>query len=162
MKIFKKYPKNKHITEINFKQKKRQNDNFFYTSKYLHDYCSYYKTSTPHYLHWVKLCIVMLLLIMQPTCSKLVRSVHTHEAWRVGLVSPNLPINQNMSLHQNGNDLTVCEGILQPVPQNKDQWQALPGFVGARWWLRSLHRELENIIHTGRTTKNKGNKVENI
>lgn len=91
--------------------------------------------------------MVTLLLIMQPTCSKLVRNVHTHEAWRVGLVSPNLPINQNMSLHQNGNDLTVCEGILQPVPQNKHQWQALPGFVGARWWLRSLHRELENIIH---------------
>lgn len=54
------------------------------------------------------------------------QSVHTHEASRVGLISPNLRINQNMSLHQNGNDLTVCECILQPVPEDENQGQALP------------------------------------
>lgn len=59
-------------------------------------------------------------------------SWHTHETRGICFISPNFSINKNMSLHQDGNDLTVCESILQSVPQNKDQWQTFPGFVRPR------------------------------
>jgi hypothetical protein len=64
--------------------------------------------------------------------------VHTHEPSWVGLVSPDLAINQHLALHQDRNDLTVCQGILEPVPDDEDKWEALPGLVGTRGWLGSL------------------------
>lgn len=75
------------------------------------------------------------------------RLEHTHETWRIGFVSPDLPINQNMSLHQNGNDFTVSESIFQPVSQDNDQWQAFPGLVRSRWRLRCLRKRYKNKIN---------------
>lgn len=53
-------------------------------------------------------------------------SVLTHETSRVSLICPNFPINQNLSLHQDGNDLTVSQCIFQPVPEDNNQWQTFP------------------------------------
>jgi len=61
-----------------------------------------------------------------------------HETSRVSLVSPNFAINKNMPLHQNSNDFTVCQSILQPVTDDKDQGQTLPRLV---WSRRRLRRE---------------------
>ena len=58
--------------------------------------------------------------------------MHTHETSWIGLVSPNLPINKDMTLHQNGLDFTISESILQLVSQYKDQRQAFSGFMGSR------------------------------
>jgi hypothetical protein len=67
---------------------------------------------------------------------------HTHEPSRVGLVSPDLAINQDMALHQDRNNLTVSQSILEPVPDDEDQGKALPGLVRTRRWLGSLqHRQ---------------------
>lgn len=63
---------------------------------------------------------------------------HTHETSWVGLVSPDLAINQDMALHEDRNNLTVCQSILEPVPDNEDQRQALPGLVRTRRWLGGL------------------------
>ncbi|KAF7845280.1 putative argonaute 12 [Senna tora] len=53
-------------------------------------------------------------------------NAHTHETDRIRLVCPNLAINKNMALHQDGNNFSICEGILQSVSQYKDQRKALP------------------------------------
>ncbi|MFS7976797.1 hypothetical protein Hanom_Chr10g00896601 [Helianthus anomalus] len=53
----------------------------------------------------------------------------THETSRVSLVGPDLVVNKDMTLHQNRLYLTVCQSILQPVPQNEDQGQAFPRLV---------------------------------
>jgi hypothetical protein len=66
------------------------------------------------------------------------RSMHTHEPSWVGLVSPDLAINQHMALHQDRNDLTVRQGILEPVPDDEDKGEALPRLVGTRGWLGCL------------------------
>ena len=63
---------------------------------------------------------------------------HTHEPSRVGLVSPDLAINQDMALHQDRNNLAVSQSILEPVPNDEDKGKALPRLVGARRWLGSL------------------------
>ena len=63
---------------------------------------------------------------------------HTHEPSRVGLVSPDLAINQDMALHQDRNNLTVCQSILEPVPDDKDEGKALPGLVRTRRWFGGL------------------------
>jgi hypothetical protein len=59
-------------------------------------------------------------------------SEHTHEPSRVGLVSADLAINLDVALHQDGLHLTVGKSILQPVPEDEDQRQALPGLVWSR------------------------------
>ena len=64
--------------------------------------------------------------------------VLTHETSRVSLICPNFPINHNLALHQDRNDLTVRQCILEHVPDNEDQRQALPGLVRSRRWLESL------------------------
>jgi len=37
-------------------------------------------------------------------------------------------------LHQDRNNLTVCQSILEPVPDDKDEGKALPGLVRTRRW----------------------------
>lgn len=53
----------------------------------------------------------------------------THETSRICFVGPDFVINKNMPLHQDSNDLTISEGILEPVSKDKDQRQTLPGLV---------------------------------
>nr|ACR34531.1 unknown [Zea mays] len=45
-----------------------------------------------------------------------------------------------MALHQDRNDLTVRQCILEHVPDDEDQRHALPGLVRSRRWLQSLGR----------------------
>ena len=61
-----------------------------------------------------------------------------HETSRVGLVSPDFAINLDMPLHQDGDDFTVGESVLQPVPDDKNEGKALPRLVGSRRWLGGL------------------------
>ena len=56
----------------------------------------------------------------------------THESGRVGLVGPNLPVNLDEALVDNLYHLGVSEGILQSVPEENQQWQALSQLVGPR------------------------------
>jgi hypothetical protein len=44
-------------------------------------------------------------------------------------------------LHQDRNDLTVRQCILEPVPDDEDQRQALLGLVRSRRWLGSLQKK---------------------
>jgi hypothetical protein len=37
-----------------------------------------------------------------------IESVHTHETSGICLAGPNLAINKNMALHQDGNNFSVC------------------------------------------------------
>ena len=71
---------------------------------------------------------------------------HTHVKRRICLVCPNPAINKNMALHLDDNYFSICESILQSVSQDKDQRQALPSFVGSRWWFWCLHNKT-NWIH---------------
>uniref|UniRef100_A0A804NPR1 Uncharacterized protein n=1 Tax=Zea mays TaxID=4577 RepID=A0A804NPR1_MAIZE len=59
----------------------------------------------------------------------------------VGLVNPDLAINKYMVLHQDRNDLTVRQCILEHVPDDEDQRQALPGLGRSRRWLESLQKK---------------------
>jgi len=43
-----------------------------------------------------------------------------------------------MALHQDRNNLTVCQSILEPVPDDKDEGKALPGLVRTRRWFGGL------------------------
>ena len=70
----------------------------------------------------------------------------THESRWICLVSPDLAINHNLALHQDWNNFTIGQSILQPVPEDKDQRQALPGFVGTRWRLGCLLNRKRNKI----------------
>ena len=69
--------------------------------------------------------------------------MHTHETSWVGLVSSDLSINHDMALHKDRLHLTVGKSILQSVPEDEDQRQALPGLVGTRRWLGGL-KSLDN------------------
>lgn len=57
---------------------------------------------------------------------------NVHETSRVGLVSADLSINHNMTLHKDRLHFTVRESIFQSVPQDEDQRQAFPGLVRTR------------------------------
>jgi hypothetical protein len=46
-----------------------------------------------------------------------------------------------MVLHQDRNDLTVRQCILEHVPDDEDQRQALPGLGRSRRWLESLQKK---------------------
>ena len=70
--------------------------------------------------------------------------MHTHKTSRIGLVSPDLSIYQNLTLHQNSNDFTVNQSILQPVTQDKNKWQTLPSLVRSRGWFGCLHESKHN------------------
>jgi hypothetical protein len=52
-----------------------------------------------------------------------------------------------MALHQDRNDLTVRQCRLEPVPDDEDQRQALPGLVRSRRWLGSLQEKKTNLKH---------------
>jgi len=87
---------------------------------------------------------VLLALPESTTTVFLSNSVHAtgtlgrhniHESKWICLVSPDLAINHNLTLHQDWNNFTIGQSILQPVREDKDQRQALPGFVGTRWRL---------------------------
>jgi len=76
-----------------------------------------------------KFCLIKSFkqVFYQLACHK-----RTHETRGVCLVCPDFAINKNMSLHQNSNDLTVCQSILQPVSQDEYEGKALPRLVGSR------------------------------
>lgn len=50
----------------------------------------------------------------------------THESGRESGVGPDFAVHFNGSEHNDLCHLVVCEGILQPVPQNDDQRQRFP------------------------------------
>ena len=66
------------------------------------------------------------------------RESRTHEASRVSLVSPDFSIDLDMPLHEDGDDLTVCQSVLQLVPDDQDEREALPRLVRSRRGLGSL------------------------
>jgi len=55
---------------------------------------------------------------------------HIHESSGVGGVSADLAVNLDEALLDDGGDLLLGEGVLQPVPQEDDEGQALAGLVG--------------------------------
>ena len=55
----------------------------------------------------------------------------THKACRVGDVCADFAIYLDEPLHADLLDLISCQGILQPVPQEDDEWKALPQLVRA-------------------------------
>ena len=61
-----------------------------------------------------------------------------HETSRVGLISPDFAVNLNMPLHQDGDDFTVCQSVLQLVPDDQDERKAFSRLVGSRRGLGSL------------------------
>lgn len=62
----------------------------------------------------------------------------THEACGVGDVGADLAVNLDESLHADFLDLISSQSVLQPVPQEDDEGEALPQFVGASGGPRSL------------------------
>ena len=62
----------------------------------------------------------------------------THEASRVSLVSPDLSIDLDMPLHEDGDDFTVCQSVLQLVPDDQDERKAFSRLVGSGRGLGSL------------------------
>lgn len=54
----------------------------------------------------------------------------THEASRIGDVSADFAINLDEPLHADLLDLISCQGILESVPKENDEWKAFPQFVG--------------------------------
>lgn len=69
----------------------------------------------------------------------------THETSRVSFVSPDFTIDLDMPLHQDGDDFTVCQSILQPVPDDQDKRKALPRFVRSRRRLGGLQETARQI-----------------
>jgi hypothetical protein len=58
-----------------------------------------------------------------------------HESSWVGGVSANLAIDLDEALLNDGSNLLLGEGVLQPVPQEDEEGQALAGLVGTSRWL---------------------------
>lgn len=53
-----------------------------------------------------------------------------HESGGVGGVSADLAVDLDQTLLDDGGDLLLGEGVLQPVPEEDDQGEALAGLVG--------------------------------
>jgi len=64
-----------------------------------------------------------------------------HETSRVSLVSPDFAINLDMPLHQDRDNFTVSQSILQPVPDDQDKRKTLPRLVRSRRWFGSPQQE---------------------
>ena len=62
----------------------------------------------------------------------------THEPGGVGDVGADLAVDLDEPLHADLLDLVSGQGVLQPVPQEDDEGQALPQFVGTGGGTRSL------------------------
>lgn len=62
----------------------------------------------------------------------------THKSSRVGDVGADLAIDFDEPLHANLLDLVSGQRVLQPVPQEDDEGQALPQLVGTGGGPRSL------------------------
>ena len=63
---------------------------------------------------------------------------NVHETSRVGLVSPDFPIDLDMPLHQDGDHFTVSESVLQLVPDDKNEGKTLPRLMWSGRWLGGL------------------------
>jgi hypothetical protein len=68
-----------------------------------------------------------------------------------------------MALHQDRNDLTVCQSILEPVPDDEDQRQALSGLMRTRRRLGGLQKRT-NLKHqtNGQLENNEGVKTRKV
>lgn len=62
----------------------------------------------------------------------------THEASGVGDVSADLAVDLDKSLHADFLNLISSQSVLQPIPQEDDEGQALPQLVGTSGRPRSL------------------------
>lgn len=62
----------------------------------------------------------------------------THEASGVGDISTDLAIDLDEPLHADLLDLISGQSVLETVPQEDDEGQALPQFVGTGGGTRSL------------------------
>lgn len=65
----------------------------------------------------------------------------THEAGGVGDVSADLAIDLDEPLHADLLDLISSQSVLETVPQEDDEGQALPQFVGTSGGTRSLQNQ---------------------
>lgn len=65
----------------------------------------------------------------------------THEASGVGDVGADLAVDLDEPLHANLFDLVSGQGVLQTVPEEDDEGQALPQLVGTSGGTRSLEGE---------------------
>jgi len=85
--------------------------------------------------------------------------IHTHESSWISLVSPDFAVNKDMSLHENSDDFTVCQSILQSVSQNQNEWKTFPRFVwsGRGFWslyiyhIQKLHQSSNKTSFKNRT-----------
>ena len=58
--------------------------------------------------------------------------VHTHEAGGICLVCSDLGIDQDVPLHEDGDDVSVGERVLEFVPQDENQGKTFSSFVWSR------------------------------
>lgn len=71
----------------------------------------------------------------------------THEASGVGDISADLAIDLDEPLHADLLDLISGQSVLEAVPQEDDEGQALPQFVGTGGRTRSLYKPKQKSIH---------------
>lgn len=70
----------------------------------------------------------------------LILSLRTLETSGVGRVGPNLVVDLDQALHDNGEDLLAGQSILQPVTEEDGEREGLPELVGAGRGAGSLKR----------------------
>lgn len=72
------------------------------------------------------------------TLFRVISSPLTHESSRVGDVGADLAIDLDEPLHADLLHLVPSQGVLEAVPQENDEGQALPQLVGTGGRTRSL------------------------
>lgn len=70
----------------------------------------------------------------------------THESSRVGDISADLAVDLDEPLHADLLYLVPSQGVLEAVPQEDDEGQALPQLVGTGGRTRSLRRRRKQAL----------------
>lgn len=55
----------------------------------------------------------------------------THESSRIGNICADFAIDLDKPLHAYFLDLITSQGVLKPIPEKNDKWEAFPQFVGS-------------------------------